>query len=501
MLPFDLSILFKSGSVRGGVHPEARKDATADRVIDTGFPVPDMLYLPLHQHVGRPAEPVVRVGDTVHKGQMLAAGQGTVSAPVHASTSGVIVDIIDYPSAHPSALPTPTLLLEADGLDLWPENNGEQDPFEFTAKDICLKVGAAGIVGMGGAAFPSQVKLNLGRQRQIGTLIINGGECEPYLTCDDRLMRERAAEIVEGIRIMLRGLECGKAIIGIEDNKPEAITAMRAAIAPWEDSIRVAELPSLYPMGWDRQMIRYLTGLEIPAGGRATDVGVLMHNVGTAYAVQQAIRHNRPLISRVITVSGGAVAQPRNVEAPLGTPLAALLEYCGYGPENTARLVMGGPMMGDALPHANVPLIKGAAGILALTPQEISACEAKSCIRCARCVSACPVGLLPLEMMARIRAGQLESALKYGLKDCISCGSCSYVCPSEIPLVHYFKYANGELMASQQAQHKTEQTRKLAEEKQMRLERHRRELAEQAAARKAQAQARQAQQAAREVRS
>lgn len=490
MGPLDASLLWSSRKIRGGVHPEPRKEATADRAIATDFPLPPMLYLPLQQHVGQPAEPVVRVGDRILKGQLLAASQGAVSAPVHAPTSGAIVDIMDYPAAHPSALPTPTVLLEPDGLDLWSEELKETDPFAMSAEEICLRVGAAGVVGLGGAAFPSQVKLNLGRRSGITTLIINGGECEPYLTCDDRLMRERAAEVVEGIRIMLRGLECEKAIVGIEDNKPEACAAMLAAAEPYVPAIDVVQVPSLYPMGWDKQLIRYLTGKEVPAGGRATDVGVLMHNVGTAYAVHQAIRHNRPLISRIVTVSGGAVGNPRNVEAPLGTPLARLLEFCGYTPERAARFVMGGPMMGESLPHPKVPLVKGACGILALTAEEIAASDAKSCIRCSRCVSACPVGLLPLEMMSRIRAGQLESALKYGLKDCISCGSCSYICPSQIPLVHYFKYANGELMARQQALHKAEQTRKLAEEKQARLDRHRQELAAQAASRKAQAQAR-----------
>jgi electron transport complex protein RnfC len=420
------------------------------------------------------------------KGQLLAVSQGNISAPIHAPTSGVITDIMDFPAAHPSALPTPTLLLKPDGEDRWIDLPGEVDPFSLDPDEISLRVGAAGVVGMGGAAFPSKVKLSLGRRTQIQTLLINGGECEPYLTCDDRLMRERARQVVDGIMIMLHGLGCKESIVGIEDNKPEAYEAMRAAAAELgKGMVRVELVPSLYPMGWDKQLIRYLTNKEVPAGGRATDVGVLMHNVGTAYAVQQAIRYRKPLVSRIITVSGGAVGAPRNVEAPIGTPLASLLEYCGFRPEDAARYVMGGPMMGDALPHPNVPLVKGACGILALTCAEVAASDAKSCIRCSRCVSACPVGLLPLEMMSRIRAGQLESALGYGLKDCISCGSCSYACPSEIPLVHYFKYANGELLARDQANHKAEQTKKLAEEKLARIERQRQEAAAAAAARKA----------------
>jgi len=488
MALFDIQALWTGGNnrIRGGVHPEPRKEATADRPIDLGFPLPPMLYLGLQQHVGQPAEPVVNVGDHVLKGQLLAASQGMISAPIHAPTSGVVVDIMDYPSAHPSALPTPSLLLEPDGEEHWIDRPEKTDPFSLSPEEISVRVGAAGVVGLGGAAFPSAVKLNLGRRTKIHTLLINGGECEPYLTCDDRLMRERAKDAVDGILIMLHGLGCQQAIVGIEDNKPEAYEAMRSAAADsGQGRVEIALVPSLYPMGWDKQLIGYLTGKEVPADGRATDVGVLMHNVGTAYAVQQAIRYGKPLISRIVTVSGGAVGAPRNIEAPIGAPLANLLAHCDYRPEDTVRYVMGGPMMGDALPHPNVPLVKGACGILALTREEVSASDAKSCIRCSRCVTACPVGLLPLEMMTRIRAGQLEAALGYGLKDCISCGSCSYVCPSEIPLVHYFKYANGELLSRDQANHKAEQTKRLAEERQARMARHKAEAAAAAAQRKA----------------
>ena len=484
---FDITELLKRDKpkIRGGVHPEPRKEATADRPIDTAFPMPPMLYLALWQHVGKPAEPVVKVGDRVLKGQLLAVSQGAVSAPVHAPTSGLIADMMDYPSAHPSALPTPTLLLQPDGEDRWINLPEKVDPFSLSPEEISLRVGAAGIVGLGGAAFPSAVKLNLGRRTKIQTLLINGGECEPYLTCDDRLMRERARIVIDGILIMLHGLGCNKAIVGIEDNKLEAYTAMRMAASDLGGGkVEVSLVPSFYPMGWDKELIGYLTGKEVPADGRATDVGVLMHNVGTAYAVQQAIRQGKPLISRIVTVSGGAVGSPRNIDAPIGTPLASLLAHCGYRPEDTARYVMGGPMMGESLPHPNVPLVKGTCGILALTHEEVSATNAKSCIRCSRCVTACPVGLQPLEMVARIRAGQLEQSLKFGLKDCISCGSCSYVCPSEIPLVHYFKYANGELLTRDQANHKAEQTKRLAEEKIARLARQKEEAAAAAAQRK-----------------
>jgi electron transport complex protein RnfC len=475
--------------IRGGVHPETRKAPTAGKPIDTAFPLPPRLYIALQQHVGQPAEPVVKVGDRVFKGQLIAVGQGNISASLHAPSSGVVADILDYPATHPSALPTPTLLLETDGLEQWQHEQEVCDPFALPPEEISVRVAAAGVVGMGGAAFPSAVKLNLGRRTRIKTLLINGGECEPYLTCDDRLMQERAADIVDGIRIMLHGLGCQDAMVGIEDNKPQAYTAMQAAAAPYP-SIQITQVPTLYPMGWDKQMIRYLTGKEVPAGGRATDVGVLMHNAGTAYAVQQAIRYGRPLTSRVVTVSGGAVGAPRNVEVPIGTLLADLLAYCGVDISRARRFVLGGPMMGDVLPHTRVPVIKGACGILALTAAEVMEQDSKACIRCSRCVSVCPTGLLPLEMMMRIRAGQLDAALGYGLKDCISCGSCSYACPSGIPLVSYFKYANGELMARDQARLKSEQTKRLADEKTERLERIRQEQLAMAARRKAEAEAR-----------
>jgi electron transport complex protein RnfC len=494
-LPIKFDWNRKDPKIRGGVHPESHKAETAEKPIARDFPLPEKLYVPLQQHIGQAADPIVKVGQRVLKGERIAASQGHVSAPLHAPTSGLILDVMEFPAPHPSVLATPTIVLESDGEERWVDRPDEIDPFSLEPEEICARVGEAGIVGMGGAAFPSVVKLNLGRKTKIHTLLLNGGECEPYLTCDDRLMRERAAAIVDGIRIMLHGLGCGKAIIAIEDNKPEAYLAMVEAARPF-GTIEVTRVPSLYPMGWDKQLVRYLTGYEVPAGGLPTDVGVLLHNVATAYVVHEAIRHGKPLISRIVTVSGGAVKAPCNVEAPLGTLLSELLAFCAHDPDQTARYVMGGPMMGNALPHTRVPLVKGACGILALSAEEVAGADAKPCIRCSRCVASCPVGLLPLEMATRIRAGQFDSAVGYGLKDCISCGSCSYVCPSQIPLVHYFKYANGELVARQQAKHKAEQTKRLAEEKQVRLNRQKQELAALAAQRKAQAKAKPTEEAA-----
>jgi len=456
--------------LRGGIHAEERKHHTSAHAIVTDFPTPKKLYIPVQQHVGKPAEPVVKVGEKVLKGQLLAYSQGAISAPVHAPTSGLIVDVKDFPAPHPSALPVRTVVIESDGLDQWMECAKPDEPFQLDPEAICARVGEAGVVGLGGAVFPSAVKLNLGRKNQIHTLLINAGECEPYLTCDDRLMQERAEEIAAGIRLMLRGMDAPKAIIGIEDNKPAAYQAMQAACVAFSN-IRVEQVPTRYPMGWDRQMLRYLTGMEIPADGRATDIGVVIHNVSTAYAVYKAVCLGQPLISRVVTVSGEAVNSPRNVEVPIGTLMSEVLAFCGLDKPKMARLVMGGPMMGDALPHAEVPVVKACNGILALTGREIVEPQPQACIRCSSCVTVCPVGLLPLEMASRIRANQLEAAVDLGLKDCISCGSCSYICPSSIPLAHYFKFASGELVKRQQAEHKSEQTKRLMNDRNQRQER------------------------------
>lgn len=461
--------LFENPRLRGGVHAEEHKTETSSVSIAMDMPLPKRLYIPVQQHVGKPAEPLVKVGEHVFKGQLLAHSQGTISAPVHAPSSGVIADVMDYPAPHPSALPIRTIVIETDGLDQWQERDTPEEPFELSPEEICMRVGAAGVVGLGGAVFPSAVKLDLGRKNKIHTLLINAGECEPYLTCDDRLMQERAEHIVSGIRLMLRGMGAPEAMVGIEDNKPEAYLAMQKACLPYAN-IKVKQVPTRYPMGWDRQMLRYLTGWEIPADGRATDIGVVIHNVATAYAVYRAVCLNQPLISRVVTVSGDAVGKPQNVEVLIGTLMTEVLAFCQIDTGRMARLIMGGPMMGDALPFSEVPVVKACSGILALSEQDIETPEVKPCIRCSTCVTACPVGLLPLEMASRIRANQLDAAVDLGLKDCINCGSCSYVCPSNIPLVHYFKFASGELYKRQQREHKSEQTKRLIDDRNQRLE-------------------------------
>ena len=468
---------------RGGVHPEGHKHPTAGCAIER-FPLPKRLYIPLQQHIGAPAEPEVVVGQQVLKGQLLACSQGAVSAPVHAPTSGTIVAIGDYTAPHPSGLTVPTITLEPDGEDRWIETHGIDDPFTADPDEIAARVGAAGIVGMGGATFPSAVKLGLRKKHLIDTLIINGGECEPYLTCDDRLMRERTEQVVDGIRIMMHGLQSSRALVAIEDNKPEAIEAMSTASENCAE-VTVVKVPSRYPMGSEKQMIQTLTGKEVPPGKLSADIGVIVHNVGTAYAVHEAIRLGRPLVSRIVTAGGGATQAPKNLEVPLGTLIEDLLAFCGGHTETPVRLVMGGPMMGQVMPHAQVPVVKGTNGVIALTAKEVKPGAEMPCIRCGRCVAACPCGLMPLEMAARARKGDVDGATAYGLGDCISCGSCSYVCPSNIPLVQYFNYAKGLIATRREDQRRNDFTRELAEQRTQRLEREAKAKAEAAAKRKA----------------
>jgi electron transport complex protein RnfC len=467
---------------RWGVHPDDHKRPAADVPLRI-LPSPTWVYMPLNQHVGGAARPIVLVGQKVLKGELLAEAQGNISAPIHAPVSGTVVAIGDVTAPHASGLSFPAITIENDFAERWTTLDPVADPFALPPEEIARRTARAGVVGLGGATFPAAVKFALGKRLKVSTLIVNGGECEPYLSSDDRIMRDFAAQVVDGARIIMHAIGAGDALVGIEDNKPEAIAAMLKAAAPYPE-VKIRPVPARYPMGSDKQLIQTLTGKEVPADARAAEVGVLVHNVSTCAAVHKAIRLGQPLVERIVTINGGAVAKPGNIFAPLGTLVEELLAFCELK-EAPARLILGGPMMGTPLLHGKVPLVKGASGILAFDAQEATIPEAGPCIRCGSCTKACPMGLLPLEMAAHIRAGDLEGAVDFALSDCISCGCCAYVCPSHIPLVQYFSHAKGELATQERAKLRTEAAKRLADARIERLEREAREKAEANARRKA----------------
>lgn len=452
---------------RRGVHPESYKDLSAARPIGQAS-LPPLLYLPLRQHAGAEALPLVGVGQRVLKGQLIASSPSEMSAPIHAPTSGVVAAVGLIPAPHPSGLKTRGIVIEVDGDERWADLDVPDDPLGGDPLGLADRVAQAGIVGLGGAIFPSAVKLKQGAKHEIKVLLLNGSECEPYLTTDDRLMRERAEEIIDGALLVQHILRSYSIVIAIEDNKPEALTAMRAAAKP-HGAIEVVAVPALYPMGSAKQLIQEITGREVPAQGRSTQVGVLVHNVGTIYAIQQALRHGRPLISRVVTVAGACVREPRNLEVLIGSPAQSLLDACGGFTQEPEQLLLGGPMMGLQIPSTDIPIIKGATGVLALSRSEVPREEASPCIRCARCVDACPMNLLPLDMAAHARVDDFDGANDRGLQDCILCGCCSYVCPSHIPLVQYFQFAKSQQWESRQAARRNEEIKRLTEARERRL--------------------------------
>lgn len=460
----------------GGVHLPGHKDEST-RLPVTRAHLPKRLILPLHQHIGEAAEAVVKVGDHVLKGQMIAHAKGFVSAPLHAPSSGTVVEIGDLPVPHPSGLNAPCIVMETDGEDRWTELRPHCDYDQLDPSHLRNIIREAGIVGLGGAGFPSFIKLNPGPGKTVDTLILNGVECEPYITCDDMLMRERGQEIICGLRIMRHALHARACVIAMEDNKPEAYAALLAATRGTD--IEVIQVPTIYPAGGEKQLIKVLTGMEVPSNGLPIHIGIVCHNVGTAVAVYRAIEHGEPLISRYMTITGGNIVQPRNLEVLIGTPVKDLLDECGWHPDTLERLVMGGPMMGFSLPGDDVPVIKTTNCILAMTRDDAPAHRpVMPCIRCGACADACPVNLLPQQLYWHAHAKDLDKIQEYDLFDCIECGCCSYVCPSNIPLVHYYRYAKTEIWAAEREKQKAEQARIRHE---FRLQRIDREKAERAA--------------------
>jgi len=461
----------------GGLHlPEHKAESTSGPVLDAA--VPARLTVPLGQHIGDAAAPLVRVGDRVLKGQMIGRPDGYISAAIHAPTSGTVVEIADLPVPHPSGLSAPCIVIESDGEDRWAElppllaDYRSLDPAELRER-----VRWAGIVGLGGAGFPTSVKLNPGMDQPVQTLILNGAECEPYITSDDMLMREHADRIVAGMDILLHMLGAEECLIGIEDNKPEAIQAVRQALADaGTPRAEVVVIPTKYPSGGEKQLIKILTGHEVPSHGIPAQIGVVCQNVGTAAAVADAVLDGRPLISRIVTVTGAGVARPGNLRALIGTPLSALATQAGDYTEGVSRLIFGGPMMGFALANDQVPFTKGCNCIIAATAVESPAPpRARACIRCGECATVCPVGLLPQQLYWYARARDFDKVQDYDLFDCIECGCCAHVCPSHIPLVQYYRFAKTEVWTRERDKRKADHARRRHDAHTARLERLERE--------------------------
>ena len=468
---------------KGGVHPPEHKSESNVRPVHAA-PLPRKLVIPLRQHIGNPAKPVVEVGDRVLKGQIIGAADGYISAAVHASSSGTVVAIGPALVPHVSGLPDDCITIETDGRDEWIDHA----PLDYCAMDAAelrMRLRDMGIAGLGGAVFPSAVKLDPGAANTCPTLIINGGECEPWITCDDVLMRTRADEIMQGVAVMRHMLGSSEILVGIEDNKPEAIAAMQAAADRLNFAIEVVAVPAIYPAGGAKQLIQTLTGKEVPSGKLSTDIGIQVFNVGTAYALACAVNHGEPLISRLVTVSGH-VLRPQNFEVLIGTPMLNLITLAGDR-DGTTGVLMGGPMMGMPMPILEVPVVKATNCILVQSAELFPPLPAAlPCIRCTRCADVCPAELQPQELFRFANAGDFGRAQEYHLFDCIECGCCSYVCPSHIPLVDFYRYAKSEIWAREKEKRAADLARERHEFRQFRLEREKKEKAEKLAA-KAQA--------------
>ncbi|EGQ8021040.1 electron transport complex subunit RsxC [Vibrio vulnificus] len=457
----------------GGVHPaENKRQSNQQPLVHAALA--NEIVLPLKQHIGKPGNILVNVGDHVLKGQLLTQSNAGFTLPIHASTSGSITAIETRTVAHPSGLSEMCVVITPDGQDTWCEKQPVVDYTQQNSDYLLDVIRMAGISGMGGAGFPTAKKIQSGLGRT-EILIVNAAECEPYITADDKLLQEHAEEVLQGIEIVEHILQPKLTIIGIEDNKPEAIKALESAAQNKDIVIRV--IPTKYPSGGEKQLIKVLTNKEVPAGGIPADIGILVQNVGSLYAIKRAVINGEPMVNRVVTLTGNTFETPRNVWVPLGTPVHALLEQFGYqADKKLPRLIMGGPMMGFSLPHANVPITKTSNCILAPTRKEISpAGYEMECIRCGACAEACPASLLPQQLQWHAKAEEFDKCEELNLKDCIECGACAFVCPSEIPLVSYYRQAKAEIRTRAQEADAAERAKLRFEEKKARMEREKEE--------------------------
>lgn len=424
-------------SFRGGVHPDDKKSITSDKPVEKA-PLPQKVIIPVSQHIGSAGVPLVKKGDTVKKGQLIASSDASMTSYIHASISGKVTDVDVYPSSYKNK--SLAIVIESDGLDEWAEGLPLKRDWEKLSKEEIHEIlKTAGLVGLGGANFPTHLKLTYGPEKKIDTILLNGSECEPYLNSDYRVMVEQTEQIVGGAKIAMKSLGVAKCVIGVEDNKPEAIKAFEKAFAG--TGVEVAPLHTKYPQGAERMFIKVLTGREIPAGKRHSDIGVVGVNVGTVVAVYNAVVYGIPLIERVVTVSGDAIKEPKNVLVRIGTSFKDVVDFCGGFSKTPEKIINGGPMMGYAQSTLDIPIVKGVAGILAFSSEALPHDEELPCIRCGKCVEACPIGLIPsmLSILGE-KDRAVEAKENYGLSNCIECGSCAYVCPSKRNIVQYIRY-------------------------------------------------------------
>lgn len=427
----------------GGVHPSDSK-LTANKPVEQ-IPLPDKVYVPLSQSLGAPSKPVVDKGDEVKAGQLIAKGESFISSNIHSPVSGKVVKIDEVTDA--SGYRRPAVVIEVAG-DEWIDNIDRSpqlvSEISLTPQQIIDKIKDLGIVGMGGATFPSHVKLMVPKDKKATTLIINGVECEPFLTSDHRLMLEKGEEIIVGIRILMKALGVDKAFIGIENNKKDAIQHLTNLLKN-ETGIKVVTLKVKYPQGGEKQLIKAITGKEVPSGKLPVETGCIVHNVGTAFAVYEAVQKNKPLIDRVVTVTGPSVSKPGNFQVRIGTSIEFLLKQAGGVPEDTGKIISGGPMMGKALTTTDVPVVKGTSGILLMPAENSHRVPVFNCIRCARCISVCPMGLQPV-LLAQFTYNEFyEEAEKAYIMDCMECGSCQFTCPSGRPLLDYVRLGKNKV--------------------------------------------------------
>jgi len=425
-------VSMKLKTFKKGVHPEEYKFLSEHKALER-LPIPEEVFIPVHQHIGAPCRPLVEKGQTVKTGEIIGQSTGFVSSPIHATISGTVKTIDNFP--HPLGINGLMIHITSDGKDEWIKSFDETSNWENLSTDEIVElVQKAGIVGLGGAAFPTHVKLSPSKEKKIDTFVLNGCECEPYLTADHRMMVEQSEGVVLGTKILMKALNVSRGVIGVENNKPDAIAAMEKATSAF-NNIEVIPLKVKYPQGAEKMLIKAVINRNVPTGGLPLDVGVVVNNVGTAIAVAEAVTKNKPLIERVVSITGDGIKEPKNVIARIGTPFQNLIDFCGGLTDNTVKIIMGGPMMGITQHTLNVPVIKATSGILCLTDLSVIKHKEYPCIQCGTCIGACPMNLLPTRLARFAQVENWQMAEDLGILNCVECGSCAFVCPSQIPLV------------------------------------------------------------------